>query len=85
MMPYLIYFVMNDKSFSALGLTLDTSYLLIRCSRLNDFENETNILFPSGVPDWAVMAMGIGNESIFNLKQYHCISNQNILFLVILI
>ena len=75
MMPYLIYFVMNDKSFLALGLTFDTSYLLIRCSRLNDFENETNILFPRGVPDWAVMAVCIGNESIFKLKQYHCISN----------
>ena len=53
---------MNDKSFLALVLALDTSYLLIRGSRLNDFENETNILFPRGVPDRAVRAVGIGND-----------------------
>jgi len=67
---------MNDTSFIALVLTLDTYSLLIRCARLNDFENETNILFPRGVPDRAVVAVGIGNEdtSIFKRKQYHCIS-----------
>ena len=56
---------MNDTSFLALVLTLDTYGLLIRCARLNDFENETNILFPRGVPDWAVMAVCIGNDPIF--------------------
>ena len=66
---------MNDKSLLALVLMLDTSYLLIRWSRLNDFENETKNLFPMGVPDWAVMAVCIGNEPIFKRKQYHCISN----------
>ena len=66
---------MNDKCFLALVLSLETYRLLIRSSRLNDLENETNILFPRGVPDWAVMAMGIGNETIFQRKQYHCISN----------
>ena len=40
---------------------MDTSYLLIQRSRLNDFENETNILFPRGVPDRAVMAVCIAD------------------------
>jgi len=35
-----------------------------------DFENETNILFPRGVPDRAVMAVGNGNESIFKRKPF---------------
>ena len=47
---------------------MDTSYLLIQRSRLNDFENETKKLFPRGVPDWAVMAVVIGNEPIFKLQ-----------------
>ena len=69
---------MNDKSFLALVLSLETYNLLVvlnRCSRSNDFENETKNLFPRGVPDWAVMAVCIGNELIFKRKQYHCISN----------
>ena len=53
---------MNDGSFLALVFILDTSYLLIWCSRLNDL---TNILFPRGVPDRAVMAVVNGIESIF--------------------
>ena len=66
---------MNDSSFLALVLTLDTYSLLIRCARLNDFENETNILFPMRVPDRAVMAVDNSNESIFKRKQYHSMSN----------
>ena len=66
---------MNDKCFLALVLSLETYRLLIRSSRLNDFENKTNILFPRGVPDWAVMAVCIGNELIVERQQYYCISN----------
>ena len=66
---------MNDTSFLALVLALDTYGLLIRCARLNDFENEANILFLRGVPDRAVMAVVTGIESIFKQKQYYCISN----------
>ena len=61
---------MNDTSFLALVLTLDTYRLLIRCARLNNFENEKNILFPRGVPDRAVMAVGNGYESIFKRKPF---------------
>ena len=66
---------MNDSSFLALVLTLDTYSLLIRCARLNDFENETIFLFPMRVPDRAVMAVDNSNESIFKRKQYHSMSN----------